>query len=305
MFERARRARPKKERFSLSVHPLFFLYGLFYLARGELFLFAAGTVCAVMHECGHAWYAARLGFRLNRLCLLPSGAVVTGDLAGISLSDEIRLALAGPAINFVCALLFFALWWLAPEAYAYTDAAAYASASLCFVNFLPAYPLDGGRVLYCIIAKKKGERSARRGMVAAGLITAAALTAVFAVSCFYRVNVSPLFVALFVLSATFGKNECRYARIRYDLSGELARGMEVKRIALAQRCSVKKALSYLERGRYLELSVYDEGGRLVGRLGQAEFCALVEQADLYRPLSDYLADFSQEDPKKAEKRALF
>ena len=75
---RARGARKeRKERFTVSVHPLFLLYGGFCCLRGQLFPVLAATVCAVMHEFGHAWYAARIGCRLSRLCLLPGGAMVT------------------------------------------------------------------------------------------------------------------------------------------------------------------------------------------------------------------------------------
>ena len=105
----------------MSVHPLFVLFGVWFFLRGELFLFCTFTVVAVIHECGHAFYAARIGCRLDTLRLLPCGAVVSGDIEGISLSDEIKLALAGPAVNAACAVLFVALWWLFPDTYPYTD----------------------------------------------------------------------------------------------------------------------------------------------------------------------------------------
>ena len=79
-----------KERLAVYVHPLFLLFGAFFFLRGEIFLFLTCTVVAVIHEFGHALYAARIGRRLDRVVLLPCGAVVTGDIEGISLSDEIR-----------------------------------------------------------------------------------------------------------------------------------------------------------------------------------------------------------------------
>ena len=283
------RGKKSKERFAVSVHPLFVVYAAFCCLRGQLFPFLASTVCAVMHECGHAWYAARIGCRLRRLCLLPSGALVTGDIEGISLADEIRLALAGPAVNVAAAVFFAALWWVAPEAYAFTDVAAFTSFSLFAVNLLPALPLDGGRVLYCVLARLRGEPFARRGMRVAGVLVAAAAAALFAVGCFWKTyNVSLLFYAAFILGGTFGGNDCRYTRIRYDVTPSLARGMEVRRVALLQSCTVKKALAYLERGRWLELLLFDERGRFVCALSQAQFCAIAEKADIYRPLSDYI-----------------
>lgn len=279
----------KRERFTVSVHPLFLLYGAFCCLRGQLFPFIANTVCAVMHEFGHAWYAARIGCRLRRLCLLPGGALVQGDIEGISLADEVRLALAGPAVNAAAAVFFAALWWVLPESYAFTDIAAFTSASLFAVNLLPALPLDGGRVLYCALARRRGEPFAQRWMRVVGILFAAGAAVLFAVGCFWGIyNISVLFFAAFVLGGTFGGKDCRYTRIRYDLTEGLARGMEVRRVALSQDCTVKKALAYLERGRWLELLLFDGEGRFVCTLSQAQFCAIAEQADIYRPLSDYI-----------------
>ncbi len=288
---RARGARKeRKERFTVSVHPLFLLYGGFCCLRGQLFPFLAATVCAVMHEFGHAWYAARIGCRLSRLCLLPGGAMVTGDIEGISLADEIRLALAGPAVNAASAVLFAALWWVAPATYAFTDVAAFTSASLFAVNLLPALPLDGGRVLYCIIARRRGEPAAQRRMRVVAVLFAAASAALFAAGAACGAwNVSVLFFAACVLEGSFGGKDCRYERIRYDRTARLRRGMEVRRVALSALCPVKKALAFLERGRWLELLLFDGEGRFVGALSQAQFCAIAERADIYRPIADYLA----------------
>ena len=288
---RARGARKEgKERFTVSVHPLFLLYGGFCCLRGQLFPFLAATVCAVMHEFGHAWYAARIGCRLSRLCLLPGGAMVTGDIEGISLADEIRLALAGPAVNAASAVLFAALWWVAPATYAFTDVAAFTSASLFAVNLLPALPLDGGRVLYCIIARRRGEPAAQRRMRVVAVLFAAASAALFAAGAACGAwNVSVLFFAACVLEGSFGGKDCRYERIRYDRTARLRRGMEVRRVALSALCPVKKALAFLERGRWLELLLFDGEGRFVGALSQAQFCAIAERADIYRPIADYLA----------------
>ena len=279
----------KKERFTVSVHPLFVLFGVWFFLRGELFLFCTFTVVAVIHECGHAFYAARIGCRLDTLRLLPCGAVVSGDIEGISLSDEIKLALAGPAVNAAAAVFFAALWWVLPESYAFTDVAAFTSASLFAVNLLPSLPLDGGRVLYCALARRRGEPFAQRWMRVVGILFAAGAAVLFAVGCFWGIyNISVLFFAAFVLGGTFGGKDCRYTRIRYDLTEGLARGMEVRRVALSQDCTVKKALAYLERGRWLELLLFDGEGRFVCTLSQAQFCAIAEQADLYRPWSDYI-----------------
>ena len=287
-FRRKREARPNEKRFTVSVHPLFLLFGVWYFWRGELFLFLTFTLVAVIHELGHAFYAARIGCRLDTLRLLPCGAVVSGDIEGISLADEIILALAGPAVNVACAVLFVALWWVYPDAYPYTDVAAYASAGMAAVNLLPAYPLDGGRIAYCAIAKKKREGVARKCMVVLSLLVSAGFAALFVLSCFSSVNFSALFFAAFILCGAFDRRAARYRRIRFDLSSSMKRGMEIKKVALSESCTVKKAISFLERGKYLELTVFDAEGEFLCALSESELYAILEHANIYRPISEYL-----------------
>ena len=280
----------KKERFTVFVHPLFLLFGVWFYVRGQIFLFFTYTAAAVLHEFGHAMYAAKIGCRLNRLSLLPCGAIVSGEIDGISLSDEIRLALAGPFLNAVCAVGFVALWWLYPDAYPFTDMAAYACAALATVNLLPAYPLDGGRVVYCIAAKRGGEKIARRLMIALGILFCGAFFGLFLWSAFVRLNVTLLFFALFIGAGTFG-NKPQYQKIRYDCAEELRRGAEIKKVAVRKDCTVKKLISYLERGKYLEITVFDEEGEFVCEITQSELYAVLEKANIYRPIADYLKDF--------------
>ena len=195
------------------------------------------------------------------------------------------------SVTAMCAVAFIALWWLFPDTYPYTDTAAFASAALAAVNLLPAHPLDGGRILYCIAAKKKGEPFARRLMLVCSGIIAAGLVALFICSVFVRVNFTILFFALFIVCGMFGGKDCRYTRIRYSVADDLKRGMEIKKVALRADCTVKKALSYLERGKYLEITVFDEEGEYLCELTQSEFCSILDRADIYRPLSDYLDAF--------------
>ena len=277
-----------KERFYFTIHPLFLLFGVFYALTGRFFLFLTYTLTAVMHEFAHAAAAARVGYRLRRIVLMPYGAIIRGDLEGISFKDEIFVALAGPLANAAAALGFIALWWLFPDAYPYTDTAAFASLGIAAVNVLPAYPLDGGRVLFCALAKKKGETFARKLCRAVSLVIGAAFLGLFVYGCFIEVNFSMLFFASFIIAGAFVGNGCRYDRIRYDVTRTLVRGAEIKRVAVLESCQVKKIIGYMERGRVLELCVYSEGGELLEILDENEIVELLERADLYAPLSECL-----------------
>ena len=141
------RANEKKDGRTLSVHPLFLLAGIYACFTGSLPLYLGAVAVALQHECAHSFAAEKLGFRLNKIVLMPYGAVIRGDLSGISLKDEIAVAAAGPLCNLFTALLFVSLWWLFPDIYPYTEAAFYLSLYIGLGNLLPLYPLDGGRIL--------------------------------------------------------------------------------------------------------------------------------------------------------------
>ena len=158
-----------------AVHPLFLLFGLYYAFTGRLFLFLVATVVAVMHEFGHSLAAARLGYRLDKIVLMPYGALISGDIEGISLKDEIFVALAGPLVNAAAAVLFVALWWFFPDTYPYTDVAFYSSVAIALVNLLPAYPLDGGRIAEALLGRRA---CSLLGLITAGLTLSAGLYAV-------------------------------------------------------------------------------------------------------------------------------
>ena len=143
----------KQDKISFRVHPLFFLVGIWYACTGELFLFLLSGLVAVQHELAHAFAAAKLGYKLNSIVLMPFGAVIDGDLEGLTAKDEILVAFWGPFCNLLTAVFFVALWWFAPTMYAFTDVVFYSSLAIALVNLLPAYPLDGGRILRCFLTR--------------------------------------------------------------------------------------------------------------------------------------------------------
>lgn len=117
--------------------------------------------CVVLHELGHCLVAMRSGSVVRRILLMPIGGMAEFDSIPRSPLREILLALAGPAVNF---LILGLLWpWvhfpddiLADAAYVGVDGFLLLLflgnlAMGCF-NLLPAFPMDGGRVLRALLS---------------------------------------------------------------------------------------------------------------------------------------------------------
>lgn len=273
----------------LRIHPLFLIVGIVYAIFGKITVFIVYTLSALLHEIGHSLVAENLGYSLNKITLMPFGAVVSGNVAGLRALDQIKIALAGPLLNLAIAFLFIAFWWIIPETYAVTYIVVEANLALCFVNLIPLLPLDGGRILNSILSIKFSPKIANRICTATGIILASSLLGLFVYSLFTTPNISLLFFSLFALLGTLEKkNNGKYVKIYCALSADrLKRGMKVKIQAIDVSMKLKKVLSLLDAECVNEIHVYSNG-KVVAILSQAELSEILQTGDLYSPIARYL-----------------
>ncbi len=126
---------------------------------------------AMLHEFGHVWVSARQGFPIKGFVLLPIGGLTMGDPSiqeesARNLRKEIFIALAGPLVNAVLAGItaaaIFAMGMVHTirlTSLVLTPANLITSffwinTCLFVVNLLPAFPLDGGRILRAVLARR-------------------------------------------------------------------------------------------------------------------------------------------------------
>lgn len=268
------------------MHPLFFLAGVYAACTRSLPLYLCALVAALQHEYAHALAAAKNGFCLNKIVLMPYGAQIEGDLSGIPLKDGALVALAGPLSNVVTALFFVALWWLFPDTYAYTDTAFYVSLYIGLSNLLPLYPLDGGRILFFALSRPCGEKRALKICRGVTLFVGTCCACVAVYLGFCSSFLLPLyFCAACLIVGSFGGGEYQTARV--SVQDAFARGAEIKRVAVFASCPLKRAVSFCERGKYLFLDVYDETNALrpLFSVDETQLFASLSGSTLYAPLS--------------------
>ena len=185
---------------------------------GPPWLWGLGLVVALfasvlVHELAHSICAIRAGGAVKGITLLPIGGVSELARGPATVAHEAGIALVGPATSLLLGAAFHVVYWLA-----YPRNAALAFASYCLgylnvslgvFNLLPAFPMDGGRILRGLLARK-------RGAVAATQIAARVgkgFAALFAIAGFLSGNVILMLVALFVFMGAQAEQTMVVARV--------------------------------------------------------------------------------------------
>ena len=127
-------------------------------------------LCVLLHEFGHSLVAQRLGITIQGITLLPIGGVSNFESLPERPADEVKITVAGPLVNVVLAFIFFGVALLlgavplvpsnlftgfgsVGEFFFYLG---YLNVVLAVFNLLPAFPMDGGRVLRGLLATRLG-----------------------------------------------------------------------------------------------------------------------------------------------------
>ena len=130
--------------------------------------------CVVLHEFGHALTAMRYGVRTRSITLYPIGGVASLERIPEKPAQELAVALAGPAVNLVIALVVGTVLWISGGAIVLADpeqqvglgalAAVVVAGNLGLLlfNMIPAFPMDGGRVLRALLALRMDRVRATR-----------------------------------------------------------------------------------------------------------------------------------------------
>jgi transposase-like protein/predicted transcriptional regulator len=250
-------------------------------AAGVGFILAL-FACVVLHEFGHALTARRFGIKTRDITLLPIGGLARLERMPDDPRQELWVALAGPAVNVVIAAGLFAVLrstgtlapvvTLTPTGGSFLERLMILNVFLAVFNMLPAFPMDGGRVLRALLATRMEYTRATHAAatIGQGMALFFGLVGLFT-------NPFLIFIALFVWIGA--GQEAAMTQMKAALGGiPLERAMITEFRTLSVQDSLASAVDLLLSGAQQDFPVMD-GRTVVGVLTRADLLRALARQD--------------------------
>ncbi len=236
--------------------------------------------CVLAHEFGHIFTARAFGVATPDVTLLPIGGVARLERIPEEPRQEFLIAVAGPAVNVAIGLALVlagahlnvgALSGVENAHISMLDRLAIVNLFLAAFNMIPAFPMDGGRVLRALLASRMGHTRATETAAAIGQFVAFLLG-------FAGLFWNPLliFIAVFVYLAA--SSEAHMVALRAMAHGVPVTNAMMTEIAkLTPQAHVDEAVQTLLRTSQSEFPVVDPDGKPVGLLGRGDLIRALKQ----------------------------
>lgn len=244
--------------------------------------------CVLLHELGHSLAARRYGIPTRDITLLPIGGVARLERMPEKPAQELWVALAGPAVNVAISAVLF-VWLSITHAWAplgqmhvasgpFLERLLIANVWLVGFNLIPAFPMDGGRVLRALLASRL--EYVRATQIAAGIGQGLAL--VFGLIGLFG-NPMLLFIALFVWIGA--SQEASATQMKAAMAGTPIRAAMLTDFRhLESGDTLADAVRLILEGSQQDFPVV-EGGRVAGILTRSDLLVALAEHEPDHPVT--------------------
>jgi len=244
------------------------------VVNGILFILAL-FLCVILHEYGHALTARRYGIKTRDITLYPIGGIARLERMPDRPLEELWVALMGPAVNVVIAAGLFAYLFLSRSLVpmneltiasgSFLERLMAINISLVLFNLIPAFPMDGGRVLRALLAMRL--EYVRATQIAANVGQGFALLLGF-IGLFS--NPFLVFIAFFVWIGA--SQEAGMVQMKNSISGiPVTRAMLTDFKTLSPDDKLAQVVALVLAGSQHDFPVVDAAGRVAGILDRDAF----------------------------------
>lgn len=274
---------------SLRIHPATFLFLILLLITGYGSVLIPYMISIIIHELSHATVAKKLGYCLDKIWILPYGASISFKEHFFNPEDEVKIAIAGPLSNVILLVLTVSLWWIFPPSYVHTYSFAISNFSIAAFNLLPAFPLDGGRVLNSILKTKLKASVATKISTALNFFFSVCFLILFVISCFHTINFSFGLVAVFLFIGIIeGFFQGTYYPILSNLSKRPRQILAVKSFCVSSAVPLYKVLSQISRNKLNIIYVRYPSGQ-IKIISEEKLKKVLEESSLEKQIGELLS----------------
>ena len=249
-------------------------------------------LCVVLHEFGHALAARRYGIKTHDITLLPIGGVARLERMPDKPAEEVVVALAGPAVNVVIALVLWIVIGLTgglPDPHMIEETRTSLALRILTVNvwlvlfnMIPAFPMDGGRVLRAVLAMRMNYARATQVAASVGQFIAFIF---FIIGLWW--NPMLLLIAVFIyFGASSEASLAQMKTISRDL--RVSAAMVTQFQSLPLQATLNDAVEALLRTSQHEFPVTDELGQVRGILTRDDMIAALRKSGVETPVAQVM-----------------
>jgi len=285
----------------VKIHVTFFLLLAFYAfhfhgqggtaaaIQGVIFI-SLVFFCVLLHEFGHALAARRYGIHTPDITLLPIGGLARLERMPDKPSEELVVAVCGPLVNVVIVLILLPFVTLNFDAGvlerfgpSLLQMVFAANIALILFNLIPAFPMDGGRVLRSLLAMRMDY--ARATNIAASI----GQTLAFFGGLYGLLNGPPT-LALVALFVFFGaQSEAAHAQMRSISSGLRVRDAMITRFeALPHTATLHTACEAVLHTSQADFPVVNSSGAVCGVLTRDDLIEALRKSGAGTPIAEIM-----------------
>ncbi|PIU42319.1 MAG: hypothetical protein COS99_00855 [Candidatus Omnitrophica bacterium CG07_land_8_20_14_0_80_42_15] len=283
---------------SINIHITFLILPIIFFTIGGfkgLFVIIAVFVLVTFHELSHSLVAKRHGVVVKEITLLPIGGVASMGSIPEKPQQEFEISIAGPLLNILMAILFFVPLYsllgqkalFSPSFETWPQAIAYLfwiNLMLAGFNLLPAFPMDGGRILRSFLAQRMGYLNATKIAVNFGHIFALIFGFIGLIS--QPPHILLIIIAVFIYMAASAEE----TQVE---SKEILKNFKVKDVlpkdflTVSPNTTISKVLEIVFHSHQEDFPVV-ENGALIGFLTSQDIVSNIHKLGIERPVKDIM-----------------